>query len=275
MIIARYVLFMVVCSSLMSGNSQAEDKISLRIGGTGSAMGAFQHVAVAFQKTHPGIDIRFIYGLGSGGAIKALQAGKLELALSARTLKSDERRLHAEELARTPLVIAVASNHPVANISLEDVARAFDGTLTTWSDGSPLRLIIRSDSDSETTYLRAISPRMNRAVTTAQTRQGLHVAITDADAADALEKIPGAIGTSTLALMVSEQRKLKPLTLDGKSPSVAALARGEYRYFKPVLAVTTTQPPAAVVAFIAFVKSQQGARLLAANGYPPNVAVSP
>ncbi len=275
MIFTRYALFMVVCSLFISNISHAAEPVILRIGGTGSAMGTFQQLAVAFQKTRPDVDIKFIPGLGSAGAINALQVGKLELALSARALTSDERPLRAEELGRTPLVFAVALNHPVTNIGLEDVARAFDGTLATWPDGSRIRLILRPESESETNYLRAFSPRIDRAVTTAHARPGLHVAITDAAAADALEKIPGAMGLSTLALIVSEQRKLKPLVLDGKRPGVAALARGEYSYFKLVLVVTAAHPPAVVTAFISFVKSEQGARLLSANGYLPSTAASP
>ena len=275
MIPTRYALFIVMYSLLAPGSTHADSMVNIRIGGTGSAMGAFKHLAEAFQKIRPDIEITLIPNLGSSGAIKALQADALELALSARGLKSGEHALHAEELGRTPLVIATGMYNPISVLSLEKLARVLEGKLTTWPDGRPLRLILRPESDSETVYLRAISPRMERAVAAAHARRGLHVALTDQDAANALEKIPGAIGLSTLALIVSEQRKLKPLALDGKQPSLATLARGEYPYFKPVFAITPARPSAAATAFIAFVKSRQGKQVLAANGYLPNPAASP
>ena len=267
-------LFIVIWSLLMSINVYASSVTTVRIGGTGSAMSTFKHLAGAFQKTRPDVEIKFIPNLGSRGAVKALQAGKLEVALSASALKIDERLLRAEELGRTPLVLAVAMHHPATNIELESLANALEGKLTSWPDGSPIRLIMRPHGDSDTASLRAISPRIERAVTAAHMRQGLHVAITDHDAADALEKIPGAFGSSTLAIMVSEQRKLKPLALDGKQPSIAALARGEYPHFKSVFAVTETRTSEAVTAFIAFVKSRQGGRVLLTNGYLPRPPAS-
>ena len=275
MISTRYALFLALFSLLAPSPTLAVERAVLRIGGTGSAAGTFKQLAEAFQKANPGIEIKYIPSLGSSGAIKALQAGTLEIALSARNLKSSEQPLRAQEIGRTPLVIAVSSKSSAHSISLEELARMIEGSLTTWPDGSPLRLILRPDSDTETVYLRAISPRLDLALNAARKRPGLQVAITGQDAADALEKIPGALGLSTLTLIVSEKRALKPLKLDGKQASVATLASGEYPYYKPIFAVTLAQPSDATQAFIAFIQSGSGARILSSNAYLPSIPATP
>lgn len=233
------------------------------------------NLAEAFQKIRPDIDLKYVPNLGSGGAIKALQAGSLEIALSARHLKDNEQPLRSEELGRTPLALATAHATALADISMDMLEQALDGRLIAWPGGSPLRLVVRPESDAETIYLRAMSPRIDAAVNAARKRPGMHVAFTDQDAADALEKIPGALGLTTQALVVSEQRKLKLLSLGGKQPSVAALANGQYAYFKPVFAVTQVTPPEAVLAFLSFVKSRNGARILSVNAYLPGPFSAP
>ena len=154
-----------------------------------------------------------------------------------------------------------------AGFTLSEVAGIFSGTLKTWPDGSPLRPILRPEADTETQLLRAISPEIDRALTIARARQGVHTAITDQDSADAIERVPGALGTTTLALILSERRKIKILPINGAAPSVSALARGAYPYFKPLYFVTPHDASEPVRAFIAFIQSKQGAKILSDNGY--------
>lgn len=240
---------------------------TVRVGGTGSALGVLTILKNAFQAGHPDTKIIVIPALGSGGSIKAVSADALDISLSGRPLKPTERaqNLTEQEIARTPLVLATMHTH--AGFTLNELTQIFDGTLRTWPDGSILRPILRPETESETQLLRAISPEISRSLTAAHARKGVHIAITDQDSADAIEHIPGALGTSTLALVLSEQRKIKVLALNGVNPSVTALARGDYPYFKPLYLVARQNPPDAVRAFVIFVRSPQGTKILQDNGY--------
>lgn len=242
---------------------------TVRIGGTGSALGVLTILKNAFQAGHPDTKIIVIPALGSGGGIKAVAAGALDIGLSGRQLKPTERgqSITEQEIARTPLVLATMRTH--AGFTLNELTQIFDGTLRTWPDGGILRPILRPETESDTQLLRAISPEINRSLTAAHARQGVHIAITDQDSADAIERIPGALGTSTLALVLSEQRKIKVLALNGVTPSVTALAREDYPYFKPLYLIARQNPPAAVRAFMLFIGSAQGTKILRDNGYLP------
>ena len=254
----------VLFFNLISSHALAD---TVKVGGTGSALGTIQRLAEAYALKHPGSKVIAIEGLGSSGSIKAVTAGALDISLSARPLKPAERaeNLTEKEIARTPLVLASMRKHD--GFTMADIAKIFDGSLSTWPDNSPLRPILRPDSDAESALLRAISPEIDRALSMAHQRKGVHLAITDQDSADAIEKIPGAIGTSTLALILSERRKITALPLNGVAPSLSSLAEGRYHLYKPLYLITRQTPSNSAQGFIAFIYSKAGHQVLSDNGF--------
>ena len=77
--------------------------------------------------------------------------------------------------------------------------------------------MLRPGVESDTGIVKSMSAEMARAVDSALTREGMIMAITDQNNANNMENIPGAIGSITLAQIISEQHALKPLVLDRKS----------------------------------------------------------
>jgi phosphate transport system substrate-binding protein len=108
---------------------------------------------------------------------------------------------------------------------------------------------------------------MKEAVQAAQKRPGMLVASTDHDAADSLEKLAGALGSSTLAIIVSEKRPLKALKVNGVEPTVETIADRSYPYWKAMLFVTGPRTGAAAHEFIAFVRSPAGREMLGRTGH--------
>mgnify|MGYP002138780563 CR=1 FL=1 len=82
-----------------------------------------------------------------------------------------------------------------------------------------------------------------------------------------LEKVAGAMGPSTLALMISEKRALKALALDGVAPSAQTIANGSYPLVKHVLMVTGPKSPPEAQAFVTFVQSAPGREILRQTGH--------
>lgn len=72
----------------IGGTAQAE---TLRISGTGVALGGIILLGDAFEAENPGTTIEVLPSLGSSGGIKALLAGALGLSVSSRPLKDDEK----------------------------------------------------------------------------------------------------------------------------------------------------------------------------------------
>lgn len=267
------VLFMIIfCLSVAGNGLYAEElKGTITIGGTGTALGSFKELAEAFQKTHPDVKINILPSIGSGGGIKAVNEGSLDIGLSSRLLKDSEKQQGTMivEYARTPFVFATAQKIEGLNFTLQDLAKIFSGETKTWADGTPIRLVLRPDTDMDTVLIKDMSPEIKEAVQKALLKDGMMVAATDQEAADALEKNRGAIGTSTLTQIISEKRALNILQLNGIKPSLKTLEEGKYSYYKTLYVVTSTKSDAVTKNFINFINSKEGRDLLMKTGHLP------
>jgi phosphate transport system substrate-binding protein len=242
---------------------------TIRLGGTGGALGAMKLLAEEFKKSRPGDTVIVLPSMGSGGGIKALLSGALDIGLSSRPLTDAEqgRGLVCREYARTPLVIAVAKKSGVSGLTIQQVADIYAGKTRTWPDGTPVRLVMRPAAEFDTTLLKSMSADMNRAVQDALSRKGMIVAVTDQDSADAIEKIPGALGTTTLAQIISEKRALKKLSFNGVDPGPKTIADGTYPYFKTFYLITGPDPSPLARQFIKFILSARGREILTGSGH--------
>ncbi len=271
--VSRLAAAALVAFAVVAVQAQAAE--TLRIGGTGSALGGIQRLADAFMSQHPDIDVIVLPSLGSGGSIKALIADKIEVGVSARALKAEEEDagLVEREYARTPLVFTTRTDTAADGVTLDQVEGAYRGDLANWPNGSRLRLVMRPASEADTEFLRTLSPAMDKAIDAAIDRDDLFVAINDQDNAKALEDIRGSLGVISVGQMRSENRTLKPLTLDGKAGTIVALRAGTYPYAKHLYAIVGPAPSPAAAAFVAFLFSAEGGRLLTEAGYLPTASL--
>jgi phosphate transport system substrate-binding protein len=246
-----------------------EKSAGIIIGGTGSALGGMKEIAKAFQKEHPNITVSFVPSLGSSGGIKAALEGSLDLALSARPPSDSEREQGASaiEYARTPFIFVTRDASHAAPLTLLKVAAIYRGETPQWPDGTPLRLVMRPEGDMDLLLMRSMSPEMDIAVQKAMMRQGMLLAITDQENADALVKVKGAFGATTLAQILAEKRPLIRLPLDGVAPGVDTLAGGRYRYSKVFYAVSTPRSSSATRQFIEYLDSQRARAILTRTGH--------
>jgi phosphate transport system substrate-binding protein len=241
---------------------------SIRVGGTGSAIGTMRLLADAYLRKDSQVRLTVVPNLGSTGGLRALQAGAIDIAVISRLAKPEElgHALVAYEYGRSPFVL-VSKDAKVRGLSLDNVADMIRSPTSQWPDGTPVRLVLRPVSDHDSALFASFSPQIADALRQARAREGLVVAASDQDAADAAERLSGALATNTLALVLSEKRRLHVLALDGVMPSVQALADARYPFFKPLSLVTRADATAPVQRFVAFVKSAEGRAILEANGH--------
>lgn len=267
-----------VCSSLLAfavlcgGSAWGEEgRNVLHVGGTGAALGTMRLLGDAFSRTHPGVEVHVMPYIGSTGAIRGVADGVIQIGLSARPLGSSEQALpvRAVPYALTPFVFIAHHDVPVASISRQQVIDIYAGRLREWEDASPIRLILRPRRETDNAVLRAWGPDMADALDDALGRRGMRSAATEHDAARDVERTPGAFGTSTLALAVSEKRRFKVLALDGVVPGLRTLEDGSYPLAKRLYLVVASDASPAVRAFFDFVLTPAGARILRANAQLP------
>jgi phosphate transport system substrate-binding protein len=263
----RYFVASLACLGL--GIGAHAETLEIKVGGTGAALGTMQLLAQAYTKTQPTARITVLPSMGSGGGIKAVLAGAVQIGVSARPLTEAEIKAGATavEYGRTPFVFATSAANKATGITTQNLVDFYAGKVDQWPDGSKLRLVLRPIGDSDSETIKSISPAMRDAKSAAEQRKGMVFTVTDQETAAAIEKISGAVGPSTLALLLSEQRPIKPLALDGVMPSPQSLANGSYPLFKDVLLVTGPKTPPEAQAFVAFVKSPAGQEILQKTGH--------
>jgi len=267
-VVIVWLVPLLLHGGFLPGGVSAE---GLKVSGTGGSIGGIRLLAEAFRKANPGVEVVVPKSMGSSGGIRAALAGKLDIGISARPLNAEERSRGGREIpyARTAFVFAVNPGVKETGITLPMAVEIYDGKILRWRNGTPLRLVLRPAADSDTETLRRMSPRMAEAVERALGREGLPLAMTDQDCADAIERTPGAFGTMTLSLVVSEKKTIKVLSLSGVKPSNRTVRDGSYPYAKTFYLVTGPNPSPIAERFIRFAVSPEGGAFLERVGHVP------
>lgn len=260
---------LAVFALLSSGWAATASAEVIRIGGTGFALGTMQDLGEAFERKHPGHSVKIAPSLGTSGGLKALQSGALELAVTARDLKPEEKaaNLSATRYGTTALAFVSRAKVAVMPLTAEKIADVYSGRQANWPGGQPIRLVLRPQQESETHVVKKISPAVEAAVDAAHGKSGMVIAITDADAADQIERTAHAFGTSALSLVLSEDRKLTIHSVDGVMPSLRTVKDGSYPHTRTAYIVAPASPSAGASQFLQFIRTSQGLDILRKNGH--------
>ncbi|MDA8122821.1 MAG: substrate-binding domain-containing protein [Deltaproteobacteria bacterium] len=241
------------------------------ISGTGASLMSIRLLADAFMKANPQVRVEVLPILGTGGSIRAVIAGKLDIGVGSRPLKDEERNagVAAVLYARVPFVFGVHRDVKADGITLREVVDIYAGRKTTWDDGSPIRLILRPEGESDVDVLRAISKDMAAAVNAAMQRVGMFYAMNDHECASTINVTPGAFGALTLPMATQEERSIRVLPLDGVIPTRKSLADGTYPHQKEFIFITGKASSDAAMRFIGYARSRKGAAILSRAGLVP------
>ena len=85
------VLGALVVAIALSAPADASAE-TLTFSGTGGALGMMNILGAAFAEANPGVTVDVLPSLGSGGGIKAVLAGAIDLGLSALLVKTSSGR---------------------------------------------------------------------------------------------------------------------------------------------------------------------------------------
>ena len=241
----------------------------VRIGGTGGAIGVLTHLGKPFEE-QTGIVLEVIPSLGSGGGIKAVGDGALELSITGRYLSASElaRGLREAATLRTPYVFATSKSEPVT-MGGQGIVAAFADVSAAWPDGTRIKPILRPRAEDDNVVISALFPGMAAALESARGRPELSIATTDQDNADLAETLPGSFIGATYTQVIMEKRDLRLVAIDGVPPGMATFESGRYRYGKVFHIISPRQPSVAAARFVQFLSSEDGVRALREGGCLP------
>jgi phosphate transport system substrate-binding protein len=262
--IFKIISVSVLALSLVSaGESSAE---TLRIGGTGAVTAVLPHLFAEFGGKE-GVTLEVIPSLGHSGGMRAAADGVLDIAMGGRSLNSQEKALGLTSVLAIETPYALVTSHVKPNsLSKADIAGIYTADSAKWSDGTPMRIILRPKSDSDTVVLGAVFPGMAGALESARQRAGIPTAATDQDNAQLAEQVPGSIAGATLTQVKMEQRRLRYVPIDQIEPSLEALENGTYPYGKRIYFVLPEKRSPAAERFVAYLQTPEGRAALRATG---------
>ncbi len=233
----------------------------LRVAGSGSNVVLFRQVVAACQLAELGPHVpavRVEEGIGSGGGMRALGEGVIDVALVSRPLKPDEQRpdRHVQPYARSAVVVATHPDVRQLSITTEDLAKMWMGQTAQWATGTSAHVLLREPGDSSHAVLLAKRPVLVAAEQQAR-RLGQEVMYHDRTMHAALQAIPGAVGLVDWSAVSAEALPLHGLALDGVAPTLAHLRDGTYPIVKELSLVYDGTPSADVAWLLRCVASPQ------------------
>ena len=241
------------------------------IGGTGSILGTMSAVGKAYEQRNPGVRVRVLPSLGSGGGIDAVAKGAITIGVASRPLTADEKSLgiSASDFAQSPFVFVAQRSIEDADLTLSEIARIYKEEKAAWSNGKRIRIIMRPASDSATTILRSMSAEMREAIDAAMLRKGMVYAVSDQESIRMVEKTPGAFGVSPLNIIMYERRNVRIFSVDARTPGIASLLAKKYPYAVTYAAVVKNDADRETLRFLRFLSSPEGKGILKKYGNLP------
>jgi phosphate transport system substrate-binding protein len=259
-----YIPLLVALALLAAiGSARAEP---IKVGGSGAATKLLSVLSANLDEKRDQVALEVIPSLGSSGGLRALAEGALDVAVSGRPLTGEEAKLGMRVAVTMQTPFALVTSHAEPNgLKSDQLADIYRAPRAEWADGSPLRVILRPKSDSDTPLLGWLFPGMASAMDAARKRHDVTVAATDQDNAEAAERIPGSLAGASLAQIKTEQRRLRLIAVNGVTPSLTTLETGAYPFGKLIHVVLPATNNAMADRFVAFLRSPAGVAALREN----------
>ncbi len=216
----------------------------------------------------------YVNGGGSGVGIKSAMDGTVNIGMSSRDLKKEEKAqlgVHQEILiSKDCLAFAVNKKNPLAkldNLTASEIARIYSGEAKTFKDldptlpAKPILVQMRDAAGGSTEIVKQeILKEKNFSPNAIQVpSQGANL--------KKLETNTSAIGyISSVLAMQSPQ--LKVFKFEGVEPTNENVINGNYKLTRPLLLIVKGTPDTASQKFIDFVL-HNGQKIVVKHGYVP------
>ena len=252
--------------------TMASAQTTLKIDGSTGAMPLVDALAKAHAAKTPSVKFEIGKGLGTKARIEALKSDSINIAVASHGLKIDDlvkQGMAVYEIARTAVVFGVHNAVSVNSLSPAQICSIYSGDSTNWKQvGGPDLLIAartRPDSEVDTEIVRDGIACLK----TLKIQEPIKVMQRGGDMAKELAATVGAIGMTTTTVTEQSSGKIRALALDGVVPTEANVTAGSYRLVREVFLVVKENTSPAAKAFLAFVRSAEGASVIKANGAIP------
>ena len=234
-------------------------------GGSTSMKNVIAALTEGFAEVEPGVTVSYD-PTGSGAGITGATDKTLDIGLSSRALKDDEKSaVDGTVVALDGIAIVVNKDSKVADLTVEQLKKMFTGEITNWKDvgGEDAEIVrIGREAGSGT---RDGFESITDTKDACQYRQEL---TSTGDVITTVSQNPNAIGYASLAAI---KDSVKALTVNGVAPTEATVKDGTYLVQRPFVLVTKEGAALSETAqkFFDFAISADAASIISAAGAVP------
>ena len=212
-------------------------------------------------------DVKVTYNpTGSGSGIQAVQEGRCDIGLSSRNLKDEEAKdLVGTVVAIDGIAIIVNPENPVADLTIEQIAKLYKGEITNWKEiggnDLPVVLIGREAASGTRDGFESITG-------TEDACKYSQELTSTGDVVQTVASNPNAIGYASLA---SVKDTVKAIDVEGVTPTTETIQDGTYKVQRNFVFVTkkNTELSGAAKAFFDFATSSAADKLIEEAGAVP------
>ena len=256
-------------TQVQAGTPERPDGAHLHVAGSGSCVPLARMLAGAAM---PQLDVspEVHASIGSGGGLRALRDGAIDVALVSRPLSEDERLagLVYTPFARIPVVVAAGLDVPDRSVTIPRLEALFGGAEDRWDNGEKVVVLLREAGDSSHRVVDAAAPGFVEATDRSRGRGNVRVLYHDGAMQVALANTPGALGLHGNGVDPS-LAGFRSLAVEGVDPTGTNVESGRYPFVKELAFVTDGAPAGAAKTFVEFALSSDGRALLRVRGAVP------
>jgi phosphate transport system substrate-binding protein len=247
-----------VASDPLNGNFTAS--------GGGGALAQMQALTKRFNELHPRVKFD-LENVGSDAATPLVDTGQVDLGFVSRELLADEKtKIGSLSLGVTGTGIAVNAANPVAGLTRDQVRRIYTGEIKDWSavggPSGPIKVLLREvNAATRQNFEEGIFGKTKPTYLSTLITAG-----SNAEMIDDLSGFTGGIGVLTVSSRAVDPR-VRLIALDGVAATNENVLNGTFPIRRPLYLVypkDESKMKPAVAAFVAFVRSPEGQKVLAA-----------
>jgi phosphate transport system substrate-binding protein len=262
--------FVAACSGTSTPGAPvsdpAADNSTITVSGSTTVQPLAEKLAEAFMTENTGVRID-VQGGGSSVGVKAAGQGTSDIGMASREIKESELtefpNLKIFVIARDGIAIVAHPDVSVSNLTVEQVRDIFSGKVTNWKDlgGDDQNIFVVSREEGSGT--RGAFEEMvmgeDALITSTAILQPSNGSIRTT-----VSTTPYSIGYLSFGYL---DDTVKSISIDGVAPTEPNAADGSYPIVRPLNMLTNGEPIGNVKAFLDFILSEAGQKLVVEDGY--------
>ena len=265
------------------GASAAELQGTLQIKGSDTMVNLCQAWAEAFMAKHPHTTVA-VTGGGSGSGIAALISGTCDLAAASRAMSQKEIGLARAQghdpqewqVALDGIAVVVHPTNPVKQLTIEQLADLFNGTIRNWKDvgGANAGVVLLSREVNSGTHVYFKEHVLNALKGRGPTEFAPEALLLPSSQAIADEVASNPFGIGYYGMGYQNPRNIAvAIATTAAGPYVAptedSVRSGTYPIARPLLFYSRGTPQGTVKAFLDFAMSPEGQQIVRTIDFVP------